>query len=88
MPVVNSASVNTEVSVSFQITVLIFFLNIIVWSGIAGPHGSSVFSCLSSTLVFIVVAPVYIPTKSVQVFPLHPLQHIVYRLFYDSHSDW
>ena len=57
-------------------------------SRIAGPHGSSVFSCLSSTLVFIVVAPVYIPTKTVQVFPLHPLQHIVYRLFYDSHSDW
>ena len=65
---------NTGVCVFFWLSVFIFF-RYIPRSGIAGSYGSSTFSFLFST----VVAPIYIPTISVQGFPFpHILANIGY----------
>ena len=78
LAIVNSAAVNTGVPVSFWISVFGFF-GYIPRSGIAGSYGSSIFSVLDSILFSIVVAPIYIPTKSVRAFPLlHILSNILF----------
>ena len=65
--IVNSAAVNIGVQVSFQIIV---FSGFMMRSRIAGSCGNSNFSFLSNfQAVFIVTAPVYIPTNNVGGFP-------------------
>ena len=73
---------NTEVHISFQISVFGFF-RYILRSGAAGSYGSSIFYFLRNFhSVFhnaAVAAPIYIPTNAVQEFPYsaHPRQHLI-----------
>ena len=77
LAIVNSASMNTRVHVSFWIIVLSRSMS---RSRIAGPT-VLLFLVLwgTSTLVFIVAAPTYIPTKSVGgfLFSPYPLLHLL-----------
>ena len=58
------------------------YIYVCVWSRIAGSYGGSIFSFLRIFHMFsIVAAPVYIPTRSAQVFPfLHVLTNICFLL--------
>ena len=75
LAVVNSASVNTGVNVSFQI---MLFSGYMPRNGIVGSYGNSIFSFLRNPMLFSVVTlPIYIPTSSVERFPsLHTLSSI------------
>ena len=65
LAIVNSAAVNTGVCVFFQINFFFYFPGYIPWNGIAGSHGSSIFSFLRDLqLCSIVCAPVYFPISS------------------------
>ena len=64
MAIVNSVAMNTGVRVSFQIIV---FSRYLLRNEIAGSYGSSLFSFM---LFSIVTAPIYIPTSSVEGFPV------------------
>ena len=67
LAMVNNATVNTEVRVSFQISVFIFS-GYLSRSGIAGSYGRSLLSFFQgiSILFPTAIPPVYIPTNSVQ----------------------
>ena len=60
----------------------------ILRSGIAGLYSSSIFNFLRSLhiLFYIVTAPIYIVTNSVQGFPSHHHQYL-FLCFDDSHSN-
>ena len=76
----NSAAVNIRVHLSFQISIFIFFLDI--YSGVQLLDQMVVLFLVflgPSILFSIVVAPIYIPTNSVEGFPfLHILSNIYY----------
>ena len=60
LAIINSAAMNVEVHVSFQITV---FSRYVLGGGIAGSYGNPIFSFLRNLCtVSIVAAPIYIPT--------------------------
>ena len=75
LAIVNNASMNTGVHVSFQTSLFLFF-GYIPKSGIAGSYGSSIFRVLKKlhTVFFTVAVPIYIP-KSVQGFFFSPQPH-------------
>ena len=81
---VNSAAMNIEEDVSFQIRVFIL-LGCTPRSGIAGSCGSSIFSFLKIAFILlsIMTIPIYIPTNCVGGFPfLHTL--FIYKPFDDN----
>ena len=70
--IVNSAAMNIQVHISFQIIVLSGYMPSSV---VAGSYGNSTFSFFRnlSILFSIVAALIYIPTNSVGEFPFQPL---------------
>ena len=78
LAIVNSAAMNMQVHVSFLRKVLSGYMP---KSGIAGSYGSSIFSFLSTSMLFSVeVVPIYIPTNRCRRVPFspHPLQHLLF----------
>ena len=80
LDIINTASVNMWVCVSFQIGVFIFFR---LYSGVElldGSYGSSIFSFMRNFHnIHTVAAEIYIPTNIVQCLPfLHILSSICY----------
>ena len=75
--IVNSATMNIGVHVSFQVIVLSGYM---LRSGITGSYGISIFRFWgTSSLFFIVTVPGYIPINSVRVFSfLHILSSTCY----------
>ena len=88
--IVNNATMNFEVYISFKL-VFIFF-ECIPRSGIPKQYSSSIFLFFKGTFIFvsIVAAPINIPSNNVVVFPfLHILTYICYLWAFDNngHSD-
>ena len=88
LTVVNCASVNMRVHVSFQINVFTFFRYIcpgVEWPGLVVVLFLVFWepSILPST----VAAPIYIPTR-VLIFPTSSPAFVICGLFDDSHSAW
>ena len=78
LAIVNSATMDIEVHVSFQIRLFSGYMS---RSGIVGSYGNSAFSFLQNlyTLVSRVAIPIYIPTSGVRGFPfLHIFSSIYY----------
>ena len=83
LAIVNSATLNIRVHVSFWIIVLLGYMP---KNGIVGSY-DNYFYC--SFLPFsIVAASIYIPTNSVTFSPQPLQQFIICRLHDDGHSDW
>ena len=77
LAIVNSASVNIRVHISFWIIILSGYMP---RSRTARSYGSSVFSFLRTSILFpIVASPAYIPTSSVAGLPL---LHILSGMFF------
>ena len=75
---VNSAAMNIVVDVSFELTGFCLFICLVV--GLLD-HMATLFLVfwVNSILFFIIVAPIYILTNSIEVFPfLHTLSRIYY----------
>ena len=83
--IVHNASVNMGVYISFRISVL-FSSDIYSEMELLGYIFLLLFFSVISILLFIVAAPVYIPTNSQQAFPLFLILLNSY-LFDSSHSD-
>ena len=80
LAIANSAALNSEVHITFWVSVFSFSLYI-PRSGIARSCGSSVFSFWGTSLLFpIVAALIYIPTTNVRGVPFspHPQQHLLF----------
>ena len=68
LAIVNTATMNTEVHVSFWIIVLFRYMPT---SGIAGSYGNSILVFWDTSTLFSTMAtPIYIPTNSVGSYPL------------------
>ena len=81
----NSAAVNTEVHVPFQIIV---FSGYTARRGTAGSHGSFIFSFLRHLHTIFHELTSHQESGRV-LFSPHPLQHVFFfRRFDDGHSDW
>ena len=79
--IVNSASMNTGVQVSFQIRV---FYECVPRSGIAGSHGNFVLQFLRNFIQFSMMSsPIDLPTNSMGGLPFlqHPFQHLLFVEF-------
>ena len=89
LAIVNSAAMNTEVHVSFQISVFIFFPNVYPGVELLG-HMVTLFLVFQGTsILFATVAkPIYISTNSVGGFPffISSAAFVICRLFDDGHS--
>ena len=90
MPIVNDASVNIGVQVSFQISVFIFF-RYISRSEIAGSYGGYIFSffekppyCFPQWLYQFIFPPI---AHKVSLFSTSSPTFVFCGLFDDSHSD-
>ena len=84
-PIVNSATVNIRVQVSFWIIIffgyIIFYSFLWARSGIPGSYGSSIFSFWRTAILFSIVAvPIYIPTNGGARFPFPHTLSSIYHL--------
>ena len=78
LTIVNNASVNIDILISFQITVLFSLAKYPKW--IAGPQSNFVFNFWGN-LYTVLDAPIYHPTSSAWGFPfLHILTNTLYLL--------
>ena len=89
LAIVNSAAMNIGVHISFQTMV---FSRYMPRSGIAGSYGGFIPSFFYGLSIpsSIVAVSVYIPTSNARAFHFffpHPLQHFLFVVFDDGHSD-
>ena len=88
LAIVNSAAMNNGIHVSFSILISSGYMS---RSGTAGSYGGFIPNCLRNVLTFFhsncISLHSHQQCKSIPLSP-YPLQHLLFRLFDDGHSDW